>query len=96
MTPIIQSIADEPQGFCLAGLLLLSLVLPLMASGAGGGNNPSAKPWIRTVWTGQILLGLAGLVTVVFPQHSVMALALELVLCAMLAGQLHRQIRRKM
>lgn len=45
----------------LAGLLLLSLVLPLMLSARYPGDARHRRTCLRTVWIGQILLATAGL-----------------------------------
>src|SRR5947207_8719708 len=65
------SIKDELQTLCLIDGLLLSLVLPLMAAMQPPGEAGSPKRGMRTVWTGQIFIGLGGLVVLLLPQHPV-------------------------
>ena len=45
----------------LAGLLLLSLVLPLLMSICGPRDAAARKPCMKTVWTGQAVGAVAGL-----------------------------------
>ena len=46
----------------VAGLLLLSLVLPLMVSLRTSRHSTSRRSHMRTVWLGQALLFIAGVV----------------------------------
>lgn len=50
---------------CFAGLLLLSLVLPLMLSFHAPPDVRHRKSCLRTVWIGQIILAIAGLLMLV-------------------------------
>ncbi len=47
---------------CMASLLLLSLVLPLMLSLTRSKDAVDRKNGLRTVWAGQVLGALCGLV----------------------------------
>lgn len=106
---IMQICTDHLQVVCLAIVLPLSLVLPLivgaMAPRDAGNVLPvmvgalrpqhaeSARRWMRTVWTGQILIGMAGLWIILLPNCAVFGLLFalgDLVLCA---GKLRRDLR---
>ena len=91
MTTLIQFFADELQIVCLAAGLLLSLVLPLMASGSGQTNITSRQPWMRTVWTGQIFAALGGLWIIVLPRYSLIGLTAVIIVCVLFARKLRRQ-----
>jgi hypothetical protein len=47
---------------CLCAGLLLCLVLPMMMSAYAPQNMPAKRSCMKVVWTGQVLLAIAGLV----------------------------------
>jgi len=53
---------------CLAGGLLLCLVLPLLMSFRGPPRTAARRSCLKTVWAGQLLLALAGLTVLVLPR----------------------------
>lgn len=93
MRTIIQFLADERQTICLAFLLLLSLVLPLMAGGAHRAGTTNFKPLMRTVWTGQLLAASSGFPIIIWPQYSGVGLGLAVVVYAVFGFKLRQQIQ---
>ncbi len=78
---------------CLAGLLLFSLVLPLMLSWRVPRQSPSRRSCLWTVWLGQVLLCLAGVVVLASPVAAPFAVAFGVWSCAVCAAVLHWQLR---
>jgi hypothetical protein len=72
---------------CLAGLVLLSLVLPLMLSVSG---NVEKQPALKIVWVGQLLGALAGLSIVFFPTSYLFATSFAGTSCFFCARALRR------
>jgi hypothetical protein len=63
----------------LAGGLLLCLVLPLLISFRGPLDAATKRSCMKTVWTGQTILALAGLTVLVSPLFAPYAAAFGLV-----------------
>jgi hypothetical protein len=78
---------------CLAGIVLLSLVLPWMASALAPRNFIGPNPWLRTVWAGQAFGALGGLLVIFSPLHPAWGLASAVVSCALFGWLLRRQLR---
>lgn len=78
---------------CLAGLLLFSLVLPLMLSWRVPRQSPSRRACLRTVWLGQTLLCLAGVAVLASPVAAPFAVAFGAWSCAVCGAILHWQLR---
>lgn len=77
----------------LAGVVVLCLVLPLLASALTTGNPAGPKPWLRTVWVGQALAALGGLLIIFSPLHPACGLSLAAASCVLFGWLLHRQLR---
>ena len=90
MINIIHFITPELSTVCLAGLLLLSLVLPLMAGWLEPGDANTARPGRRVVWMGQILAGLCGVLILVVPKYSILWLVTAVIVTAVFARKLRR------
>jgi len=78
---------------CLAGIVLLGLVLPLVASALAPRNSAGPKPWMRTVWTGQAFGAIGGSLVIFSPLHPASGLAAAVVSCALFGWLLRRQLR---
>ena len=106
---VMQLLTDQLQAACLAIVLPLSLVLPLMVGALAprdAGNvlpimvgalppqeDEKAKRWIRTVWTGQLLMAAGGLWIILLPLHPMFGFLLAVVSCVVFACKLQRQLR---
>lgn len=77
----------------LAGGLLLCLVLPLLVSFHGPVDMVARKSCMKTVWTGQILLTIAGLAVLASSQLAPYAAGFGLVSCIACALVLIRKFR---
>lgn len=77
----------------LAGLLLLSLVLPLMMSVSSLPAAATRRICLKTVWMGQGLIALAGGVVLASASIAPYAAALGLVCCLGCAIRLRQQFR---
>jgi hypothetical protein len=77
--------------FCLAGVVLLSLVLPLYAGSVR--DRTGARPRFVAVWAGQTCLAAAGLLIVAAPALSGVGLALGVVSCVVWGRVFHDQAR---
>ena len=81
---------DTLQPLCLAAVLLLSLVLPLTVS-AWSVEAPRALPRLLPLLrTAQLLLGLAGLLIIAAPLHSVWGLVAAVGICVGFRKKLRR------
>jgi len=78
---------------CLAGLGLLSLVLPLMMSFRGPQDAATKRSCMRTVWVGLALLTFAALVVRLSAPFAPYAAVFGLVSCIWCALVLRRQFR---
>jgi hypothetical protein len=78
---------------CLAGGLLLYLVLPLLMSFRGPPDTTARRSCLKTVWAGQLLLALAGLTVLVSPLLASYAAAFGLAGWLACAFRLLRQFR---
>jgi hypothetical protein len=78
---------------CLAGIVLLSVVLPFMASALAPRNSAGPKPWMRILWTGQAFGAVGGLLVIFSPLHPAWGLASAVVSCAVCGWLLRRQLR---
>ena len=78
---------------CLAGIVLLSLVLPFMASALARRNAAVSKPFVRTVWMGQAFGAVGGLLVIFSPLHPAWGLASAIVSCTLFGWLLRRQLR---
>lgn len=90
MINTIQFITPELPTVCLAGLLLLSLVLPLMAGWLESGDATVSRTGRRIAWTGQILAGICGLLILVLPQYAIAWLVAAVIVTAVFARKLRR------
>jgi hypothetical protein len=79
----------------LAGLLPLSLVLPLITSFRDPLDATTKRFCMRTVWTGQTLLALTGLTVLVSPLFAPYFAAFGLMDCVACSFVLHRTLRAK-
>jgi hypothetical protein len=77
----------------LAGLLLLSLVLPLLLSFYGPRDAATRKSCLKTVWIGQGFGAFAGLTVLASAPAAPFASLLGVVSCAGCALVLRRQFR---
>jgi hypothetical protein len=77
----------------LAGGLLLCLVLPLLMSFRGPLDAATRKSCVRTVWTAQALLAIAGLTVLASSLLAPYAAGFGLVSCIACAFLLFRQFR---
>ena len=77
----------------LAGLLLMSLVLPLLMSFCGPRDPAISKSYIKKVWIGQALLALTGLAVLVSARVAPYAAAFGFISCVGCALALRRQFR---
>lgn len=77
----------------LAGLLLLSLVLPLLMSFRGPQDVAAKRSGTKTVWLGQTLGALAAVGVLASATYAPYAAALGLLSCAGCALRLLRQFR---
>jgi hypothetical protein len=77
----------------LAGVAGLSLILPFVAKALGPVNAAGPKPWLRTVWTGQALGALGGLLIIFSPLYPAYGLGLAAASCALFGASLRRQVR---
>ena len=82
-------LAGELKAICLIDGLLLSLVLPFTASSQTTRNTADSKRRSRTVWTGQLLVGLCGLL-IVLSSHPVLGLTVAVVSCLVFTLALRR------
>ena len=78
---------------CFAALLLLSLVLPLVLSFGAPQHSALRRSYMRTVWLGQALLTIAGVVVLASGAAAPFAALLGALSCAACAAVLHRQLR---
>jgi hypothetical protein len=76
---------------CLAGVVLLSLILPLYAAAAR--DRTGARLRYTAVWSGQICLAAAGLLIVAAPALSGFGLVLGVVSCVVWGRVFHDQAR---
>lgn len=65
----------------LAGLLLLSLVLPVLMSFGGPKHAATTRPCMKTLWIGQGAVGLAGVVVLASALFAPYAAALGSMSC---------------
>ena len=77
----------------LAGLLLLSLVLPLMMNLRGPPIETARKSCLKTVWVGQLLCAFAGVVVLSSAAFAPYAATFGLVGCVSCTLRLLRQCR---
>jgi heme A synthase len=80
---------------CLAGLLLLSLLLPILLARRIPQHPAIRRDCLRTVWLGQGVLMMAGMAVVFIPSPAAAALAAAFgtASCVLCAVVLHRQLR---
>jgi hypothetical protein len=78
---------------CLAGIVALSVILPLMPVAWAPKNAPGPKPWLRTIWTGQILGSLGAVLVIWSPLHPFYGLGLAAAGCVIFGKRLHCQLR---
>jgi hypothetical protein len=83
----------EPfRGFCLAAVVLLSLVLPL-ASSVWRREACGRRASLRVVWAGQWLEALGGLWIVAAPVHPEWGVAASVIACLACLSVLRRPMR---
>lgn len=78
---------------CLGGMLLLSLVLPLMMSLRAPRAAALRKSCLQSVWTGQIFLAVGALAVLLSADVAFYATFLGVAGCVGCALLLHRQLR---
>lgn len=83
---------DPTIGFSLAGVVLLSLVLPLSAARLRDQSHGSTPP-LAAVWVGQVGLAFAGLLILGTPIHPGLWLLLAFLGCMTCTRVLHRSVR---
>jgi hypothetical protein len=76
------------QTVCFAAMLLLSLVLPLMASTSS--NQKIIREKLKIVWLGQALISIAALAILFFPKGYLYAIGFAVVSCIGCARSLRR------
>jgi len=69
----------------LSDVLLLSLVLPLLASAFARRSPNAEKPWHRAIWWGQGLGAVGGLMIILVPSHPMTGLCIAVVSCGVCA-----------
>lgn len=77
----------------LASLLLFSVVLPLMLSLGAPRHFALRRSCTRTIWLGQALLGIAGVVVLASSVAAHFATLFGALSCGACAVVLHRQLR---
>ena len=77
----------------LAAIVTLSLVLPLMAGALAPKKPANAKPWMRTVWAGQVLGAFGAALAICLPLHPAFGLAVAIAGCAICGRLLRQQLR---
>ena len=70
---------DSLQPFCLAGLLLLSLVLPLKAASQKSESQTNSLLKHKMVWAGQLTGAFCGLLIMASPIHPVCSLTFAVI-----------------
>ena len=80
---------------CLAGIVALSLVLPLMAGALAPKASTGRKPWLRTVWAGQIFGALGALAAIFSPLHPACGLGVAVAGCVFFGWLLVRQLHAR-
>lgn len=90
MTNMIQFITPELPTVGLAGLLLLSLVLPLLAGWLEPSDANICRTGRRMAWAGQLLAGLCGVLILVLPQYAIAWLVAAVIVTAVFARKLRR------
>lgn len=78
----------------LAGIVALSLVLPLMASVLAPRNATGPKFWLGTVWVGQTFLAAGALMVVLAPLHPAYGLGAGIASCAIFGSVVYAQPRQ--
>jgi hypothetical protein len=78
---------------CISGLLVFSLVLPLMLSWRVPQQSPSRRSCLWTVWLGQALLCIGGVAVLASPVAAPFSVAFGAWSCAVCAAVLHWQLR---
>lgn len=78
---------------CFTALLLLSLALPLMLSFRAPLHPALRRSCMTTVWLGQTLLTVAGVVVVASSAAAPFAALFGALNCIVCAAALHRQLR---
>ena len=76
----------------MAGLLGLSLVLPLTADAWARASDRLAGPWLSLVWKGQLQLGAVALMIAATPVPGPIGLLVGIALCARALRLLRRQL----
>ena len=82
------------QTLCLAGGLVISLVLPLMMGAIPLQNAAQKKSCLKTVWSGQLCLTSAGLVILTWPTTFIYAGCFAVVSCGYYAFLLNQKLRK--
>jgi hypothetical protein len=95
METTIQLIAGQSLALFLSIGLLLSFVLPFTAKARTPTDTQNPKPWMRTVWAGQLLMALGGLLIICLPAHPIFGFAIAVVSCSVFTRKLRRQLPRR-
>lgn len=91
---LLRLMVAEQQAVCIVALLMLSVMLPLWAGALLRRVDPAGTDWKRTVWVGQIIMGLSGIIMIVMPRFAFVALGFAMLVCAVFTVRLHRQLRK--
>src|SRR6188768_2765858 len=92
METMIQLITEQSQAFCLSILLLLSFVLPFTARARAPKDDRNPRPWMRTLWMGQSLVALGGLLIICLPTYPVFGFLIAIFSCVVFTRKLRRQL----
>jgi hypothetical protein len=84
---------DASSGFFLAGIVLLSLVLPLTASARPLAGGIQRRPLFPVVWSGQLLIALGGVWIIAVPLHPAYGFVFAVAGCLGCLFFLRRQFR---
>lgn len=84
---------DASSGFFLAGVVLLSLVLPLTASARPTAAGTQRRPFLPAVWSGQLLIALGGVWIIAAPLHPAYGFVFAVAGCLGCLFFLRRQLR---
>ena len=84
---------DPLNSFCLCGVVLLSLVLPLAAARTIQDPRTARPIRLTEVWVGQACGALAGLLIVFSPIHPVLLLMFAALCCSLCWAAMQKQIQ---
>lgn len=85
----------EFQTLFLSDCLILSMVLPVIASHGASRYGGDPRNWQPTVMKGQIVMAAWASLIIIFPGYSLIPLAAVVISCAVYSKRLWRQIREQ-